>query len=351
MDADILRESIAKFGEPPVIGHAVAVMHEGLGREKWLASRVVGASDAPGIMGVSKYSSPRKVWRRLNGYDDDFAGNYHTRRGNAMEPVGLVEFSERTGIRAHKPGWLLRHPSHDWLTCTLDGWTEDGEVVEVKAPGDRVVSDMKRLIDGVEVCPVGAVAGYIIQMHHQMLVTGTPSGWLVVMPGTSEPMIAHVRLDVGLIAKMLKTLSGFWQQCIDQVEPEPMPHDIADLAREWKRDHGELETTGGRLAELFADLAQKEAALADIVARQAEAIQSAKDDVAAAKLRIITKARVHRAKKLTVIDGGRKHKVTWFQKSAGLDTKRLRKDHPELAKEYTKDPPAPQFTVTAGKER
>jgi putative phage-type endonuclease len=332
VDRELYDRSVAEFGPPPAIGHAVPVMHEGLGREEWLASRVIGASDIPAILGISRYTSPLQLWRRMRGLDPPPELNYHMQRGHAMESVGLWVLQER-GIECAKPGWLLRHPRADYLTCTLDGWTSDGEVVEVKAPGPHVVDDMQALIAGEPINPVGAVAGYVAQMHHQMLVTNAQAGWLVVMPGTKEPIVAYIRREEGLCERILNAAERFWSMVSANEQPEPMHHDLADIARRWRVEHKELQVTSPIMERMF-DERDAAKAIEDEARAAYEAAEKARKSIDA---RLTIRAQIHGAKRLLVQHGDRRRKITLVEKAGRLDGKALAKEHPEIAEKYRKE--------------
>jgi putative phage-type endonuclease len=321
MDTDIYRRSVQLVGEPPQIGHAVPVMAEALGRDEWLAARVIGASDAAGILGMSKYSSPLSVYRSIV-YGERATENYHMRRGNALEPVALREFTEATGWKVRKPGWLVRHPERDYMTCTLDGWgfcklEPFGVPVECKAPGDHVVSDMQALIDGEEINPVGAVAGYVVQLRYQMEVTGAESGWLVVLPGTRKPMVAMVLRDEAFARQMLESIEAFWEMCKARQEPEALPYDLEAIAKAWRRKHGEMETKSVRVLELMRQYEKAQA----LVKEQDKVLDELKDIAAAIKAKLVQRAAGLGASRLVVLDGERRHSIT-HTKATEYTTKR-----------------------------
>jgi putative phage-type endonuclease len=309
MDTDIYRRSVQLVGEPPQIGHAVPVMAEALGRGEWLDNRVIGASDAAGILGMSRHGSPLSVYRSIV-YGERATENYHMRRGNALESVALRELKEFNGIEAVKPGWLLRHPERSYMTCTLDGWGDDGwgygVPVECKAPGDHVVSDMQALIDGEEINPVGAVAGYVVQLRYQMEVTGAESGWLVVLPGTRKPMVAMVLRDEAFARQMLESIEAFWEMCKARQEPEALPYDLEAIAKAWRRKHGELETKSEKVLELMRQYEKAQA----LVREQDKVLDELKDIAAAIKAKLVQRAASIGASKLVVLDGERRHSIT-----------------------------------------
>jgi predicted phage-related endonuclease len=309
MDTDIYRRSVAKVGEPPQIGHAVPVMAEALGRGEWLDNRVIGASDAANIMGVG-HGSPLSVYRSVV-HGEQVEANYSMERGTAMEAFGLSKMCEQTGNEYVKPGWLLRHPEHEFMTCTLDAWCPETESHgEVKCPGlwtyNKVVADMDAYLAGEEICPTGDLYCYILQMHHQFEVCGTTAAAPLTVCGDYEARTLWIERNDELCEHIVKALSDFHEMCVNRQEPEALPYDLEAIAKAWRRKHGELETKSENLIEHMRqyEKAQK------LVSAQLEVLEGLKADATTIKAKLVQRAAGLGASKLVVLDGERRHSIT-----------------------------------------
>ena len=157
------------------------------GGARWRAWRRggVGCGDAPAVMGVSPWTTARRLWEVLTGRAPEPETTFAMRRGLRLEPVARRLYEERTG-RLMEPCCVL-HDRHDWLRASLDGLDLDGSVVlEVKAPhaGDH------------RLALAGRVPGHCWpQVQHQLAATGCP---LLHYASYSEnrAFAAHERLAV-----------------------------------------------------------------------------------------------------------------------------------------------------------
>jgi putative phage-type endonuclease len=300
MDDDLLAQSIALFGEPPKIGHALPTMHEKLGDEAWREQRNkgIGASEAATALGVG-WSSRLQLYNEKQGLVvEPFTGNYHTERGHALEPVGLRWFERETGIAAPKCEWSLRHPDFPWMLSNLDGWTGEAPV-EVKAPGDYVLGDFHRYVAGEEVSPASEIARYVVQLHHEMIITGAMYGYVVILPGTKQPVFTRVERDEALCSRIFEAERSLWEDHIlTGVEPDASGPDAKDIEAAWRAERGDLAAppTDQRLRLLMEayELAEERVTLAG------RELNEAKRILRDAKAPLLARASRYGAKKLRV---------------------------------------------------
>jgi predicted phage-related endonuclease len=154
----------------------------------------IGASDVPGILGLSPWQSPSAVWARLKGLTESQPSDA-TRRGHTLELGILMEYADRHGAKAYRwqtshrhlhrqrppyraglyrgPGieeGRIKHPVYPWAGCRPDAIVlqEDGtrHLVEVKTT--RSFRDWQDA-DGNPILP----PHYVVQVQWQMLVTDT----------------------------------------------------------------------------------------------------------------------------------------------------------------------------------
>jgi hypothetical protein len=154
----------------------------------------IGASDVPGILGLSPWQSPSAVWARLKGLTQSQPSDA-TRRGHTLELGILMEYADRYALKAYRwqtshrhlhrqrppyraglyrgPGidqGRMIHPVYPWAGCRPDAIVlqEDGtrHLVEVKTT--RSFRDWEDA-DGNPILP----PHYVVQVQWQMLVTDT----------------------------------------------------------------------------------------------------------------------------------------------------------------------------------
>jgi hypothetical protein len=294
-------------------------------------------------MGIGWRKTKRQLWRLKSGLDAPDPGNYHTRRGHALELFALGEFEREEGIGFTRVPWVLQHPEYEWMTCNLDALTADQGVGECKAPGDYVQGDLKRLRERLPVNPMSAVGNYVIQCQHNMIVTGLRHAWLIVLPGTDDPVFVRIEWNEELAQAIIAAERSFWFDNVKaNVEPPARADDLRDLAREWRRLHeGELETGDGELVSMFGQLRSFMEAAED-----ARAIASAHELMATnIKASIVERARFYGADKLRVLCSEKRGSVTHVRPKPKLNRAALEAAHPEVVKEFL-EPSNPYFKVT-----
>lgn len=133
------------------------------GSEEWHLFRKnhIGSSDAPVIMGKSKFSTPFKLWLVKTGQSVDEANNWATQRGNEAEPLARALFEKE--FEASFPPAVVESDEHPWMSASLDGYHVGlNTFIEIKCPRREVMELAKK----GEVHPE-----YIYQLEHQLMVT------------------------------------------------------------------------------------------------------------------------------------------------------------------------------------
>ena len=223
----------------PALGHAVPLYAEPTDRAEWKAARLaagtIGASDVYRILygDVLTYTLEQRGELERANLDDV----REVQRGNDAEPFIL----EWAGAR--KPGWVYRHPEHACLSCTPDGVTADGTIIEAKFTAGWNRAQVERLAEhGVQAVWGYAPARWWVQCQVQHAVFGLPVE-IAVMVGTDsladslagrgpvegDMLRIPVARDEAFISAMLATVPPFHAACIvGDYLPDPGPSD-ADL--------------------------------------------------------------------------------------------------------------------------
>ena len=116
-------------------------MGEDLSQTKGLAvklcedkQRRIGATDAAGLLGVSKHGNVADLYARLV-LGIDIKVTPKMTRGTRYEPVVRDMYVREQGVElmvwTTKPV-ILRHPEHEWATSSPDDVTTDGRLLDYK---------------------------------------------------------------------------------------------------------------------------------------------------------------------------------------------------------------------------
>ena len=117
--------SIYNNYEPIFIPRAKAFFSQYVTENSWSAEKqayhaaTISGSKIGAIAGHCKYKTPLDVFLEMTLQRAPFAGNYKTRRGQAMEHE--IAFEAAEVLHGKLGGGLdLVHPSKKWLTCQID---------------------------------------------------------------------------------------------------------------------------------------------------------------------------------------------------------------------------------------
>lgn len=185
---------------------------------KWLEERRrgIGGSDIAAIMGLSPYKTAYRVYQEKRKEVEDWEGNEATDWGKRLEPALRQWYSDFTGRSVRLPEKIMQHSIYPFMLASLDGFTDDGRIVEIKTarsnkgwgePGTDQIPDM-----------------YALQVQHYMIVTGFEVADVPVSIGGGIPELYEVPADKELWEMIIGAAAEFWQRVIDGNPPEPVTY-------------------------------------------------------------------------------------------------------------------------------
>lgn len=173
-------------------------------RAAWLAERRkgIGASEAAAALGLCRYSTPIDLWQRKLGLAHDVEENEAMWWGNALEDDVIDRYQLVTGRAVVSRQVWHRHPDIPYMTATVDGIVDDGRLLEIKTTG-RLSGDWGE--DGSDQIP----DEYLVQVQHQLAVTGRDSADVAVFHGLKLNLFTLPRHDA-MITNIQDGLARFW---------------------------------------------------------------------------------------------------------------------------------------------
>ena len=296
---------------------AVLALPETESRADWLAQRRtgIGGSDVAAILGLSKWRTPLDVYLRKRGEGSEQPDNPAMYWGRALEPVVLAAYADETGHDVRRPEKIIVHPTIPYLIASLDGFTDEPRIVEVKTarsgngwgePGSADVPD-----------------DYALQVQHYMAVTGFPVADIPVLIGGSDFRIYTVPADVELQAAMIERCAEFWQRVMDGNPPDPVSY--ADAVQRFGRSAGAGTVTADEATRTaYVDLCA--------IREQTKALEAQEAECKA----FIAKALADKGD--TLVDSTGRTLATWkLAKGAErFDSTAFKAAHPQLAAEFIK---------------
>lgn len=277
----------------------------------------IGSSDAAAILGLSRWKTQLEVWAEKVGriVPEDISDKLQVKLGNRLEETVAELFMEETGKKVRRVNKPQIHPDYPFISCQIDrDVVGEDAILECKTASAWKAKEW----EGEEI-----PQEYIIQVVHQLAVTGAAVGYIAVLIGNQEFKWKAIYRDNPTTKSLIDKEVEFWNS---YVVPSVMPLQIA-------------HNDGSVLYDLFpvADT-NKDVILPDtanVLIEQIEAMSSEKDllekDIEKNKNEL--KALLGDAESGTT----RINRVTWkVQNTNRIDTERFKKENEELYKAYIK---------------
>lgn len=199
-------------------------------REEWLAARRligVGSSDAPVILGVSRYKTAFQLYREKIGEAEESKSETEQMQwGKILEGPIAERYRLETGRAVFDPREEMISP--------------DGYAIEVSNEFAFMVAQVDRYtkIDNLGLVPLEIknahfFAGkpwldnqeppieFIVQLQHQLAVTGAPWGSMAALIGGCRFVWTDIPRDDVFIKGMIEAEYEFWIRCRDRQPPAP----------------------------------------------------------------------------------------------------------------------------------
>jgi putative phage-type endonuclease len=300
--------------------------------EEWLAwrRRGVGGSDAPVIMGLSPYRGwlglyVEKLDRGLDPQEPHESAYW----GQQLEEMVAREFEKRSGLRVSEPPSLVQHPDLPWMIGTPDRFVHDprtGELIGIL----EVKTAAARRSDEWEEAPAEYAR---CQLMHYLAVTGLPRGWIAVLLGGQRYLHYELERDDAYIADLIERERAFWRHIETDTPPDPDGRDstTAIINTRFSR------ALAGSSVELSGDALSAALQLREL----SRAVATADDEVD--RLKNVVRLALAENEVGTV---GGEPVVSWMPVArTTVDLKRLRRDHPDLVREYERQSATRTFRV------
>jgi putative phage-type endonuclease len=187
-------------------------------RAQWIKERrkSIGASESPAIMGFGYAGqNAASVWMsKVHPTEtDELAAEDRLVIGRLLEPSLRDLFQWKTGLAVHaSENDTVYHQTYEYISATPDGYVFEGDeqgVLELK----NVSSFFSPHWDE------GVPMPYLIQIQHQLLVTGLAFGYAMALIGGQAVKIHRIERDDAFISAMLTLLVSFWDYVVRQEMP------------------------------------------------------------------------------------------------------------------------------------
>ncbi len=253
-------------------------------RQHWFAERTtgIGASEAAAILGVSPWHSPLSLFYTKRGEAPPNQGQEFARRlGLALEDPIAALWSGETGRAYIRPApgtfWLDRHPTRPYMLASIDGEcaaTRDGKA-------DEAVLEIKTAaISKASIWKDEPPIDYIVQVQHQLAVTGKERATVVALIGGVYLKFADIVRDEEFVTMLEAACEEFWRR----IElNDPPPADGSDATREFlKKLYPDAKPTSVELPPEAIEWDQERESLKAAIKKLSAAEQDCENKIKAA---------------------------------------------------------------------
>lgn len=299
-----------------------------LPREEWLKARKtgIGGSDAAAIAGINPWKSPISVYLEKIGEAPEVEENERMYWGKVLEDVVAQEFSKQTGFKVQRRNAILQHPEHQFMIANLDRvFIKDGKVsgiLECKTANEY----SKDQWEGDKI-----PNHYYLQVQHYLEVTGFDEAYIAVLIGGNKFIYKKIQRDQDIINYLIKIESDFWKMVQDKTPPAMDGSADADniLSYLYPESEPEKEIRLDSMEDKLEELDRLKADIAELDRQKKEIEQTIKNEMEDAEVAIVGE-----------------RKITWRTViSNRIDSKKLKKERPEVYEEFVKESVSRRFTI------
>lgn len=284
----------------------------------------IGGSDAPVIMGISPWKTPYQLWLEKTGQapEADLSEIERVQWGIKLEDLVAREFVARTGMKVRRVNQRQRHKAKQHFVAQIDRRIVGGGILECKTTDGARKSDWD---DGVP-------DHYLVQVQHQMMVTGESFAYVAVLFGGNTFQFYKVERDNDLIQNMEVILDNFWS--LVQTKTPPEPSSTEEARQMWRKPSADVVIGGDDEKSILKDLIEVKDQIEALKGKQYELelalqmkLQDLGDTLSIAGIQV----------------------VSWkTQSRTSIDTKALELSYPDIASQFKRTSESRVFRVLKG---
>lgn len=220
-------------------------------RDEWLSGREVGigASESPAILGVSPYKSALQLYYEKTGEEKITRGEEEALYwGKVLERPIAERYARETGrvvVFDTAPFVLRKSTIANFMIATIDaavtGFAPNdtaAQEAQLKGPGTLEIKNVSSYIGQRWTGPQEPPVEFMVQLQHQLFVTGDQWGSVAALIGGVMFVWADIPRDDQFIGLLLRDVEAFVQRVRDKKPPEvdASEHTREVLKRLYPRD-------------------------------------------------------------------------------------------------------------------
>ena len=296
-----------------------------LPHKEWLRyrKRGIGGSDAGAICGFNTYVSPMSVYYDKISDETEEIDNEAMRQGRDFEDYVARRFMEATGKKVRRANAIFYDEKHPFMIADVDRLiVGENAGLEIKTASPYVESQWTE----------GKIPlSYQMQCYHYMSIFQADCWYIAVLIYGREFKYYKIERDEEIMQSLIQIEKNFWENhVLKRIPPEPDGSKVANevIAEHFKESNGTMIPLSG---------------FGEKLSRRAEVI-TLLDKLTMEKNQIEQELKLFMGN--AEIAQNDKFYVSWKPViSNRIDTKLLKKEQPEIFKQYQKESYSRRFVV------
>lgn len=301
--------------------------------EEWhnLRSNGLGGSDIGTMLGLNQYKSPYQLWLEKTGQIEapDISDKIAIQVGNELEDLVARIFTQQTGMTVQRDNKTHYHKDYPFLLANIDRKIV-GEKALLECKTTSAFNKQQWEDDEIP-------ASYIMQVQHYLNVLDYDKAYIAVIIGNHDFVWKEIQRDDELIEMYTKEAIKFWNEnVLKNVAPE-IDGSLATKEALNLVDYEPINTLP------MYKVQDEQIEQITVIKSQIKELNTLQTEL---ENKIKSYMVEHDAEGLE----SDKFKVTWKEYSrTTIDSKKLKKELPEIYEQYSKTASSKRFTVKENK--
>lgn len=290
----------------------------------------IGSSDCAAAIGISPYKSRYELWLEKTGQEQppNLDEVERVQWGNYLEPVIAERYAAREGVKVARVNQTQVHREYPYMLSHIDRRVVGKDMILECKNASEYVGKKSFGEEYTDQVP----EPYLVQVMHQMIVNSKQLADLAALIGGNRLRVYRIAFDDELANLIVDRCRYFWNCVVTDRAPDPLS--VGELELMYSQDNGQMKTVDASVFQIW----QRYHELLESHKRFGEEINSVKDQLrfAIAEAAGIQLDNELEGPQAPAIEYAGMPLATWRAQTANrFDITSFRKDHPELAQNYT----------------
>lgn len=306
----------------------ILVSTKDMSKEEWLKHRQagIGGSDASAVAGLNPWKTAVQIYIDKKEENPKEIKNFRMDLGSRLEGLVAELFTEETGLKVRNVNGILYNNKYPFARANIDrAIVGEKAFLECKTTNSYAAKDWEN----------GIPAHYEIQCLHYMAVTGATHCYIAALIGNQEFKWYKIERDQETIDYLMQIEKEFWEENILK-DVIPLPDGSYAYSEYLKEKYPSSKAEEIDITNFIEDIGDKLNRYDEIVEdmKSLDSEKKAIEQEIQAEMGECEVARIG------------ERKATWKSQSrSSIDSKKLKKELPDIAAQYMKVSSFRKFSI------